>query len=149
MAICDQLERDPETKPPPVQRGPHAGLMLKMEALFPRALAEEWSAKRLAKEADVHERAAGVFLRHKALEAAAANRKLVVGFSDQAGAILHNALARQMRRLEKLDTKDPDKWTKADFALEKHTMQMMRPLIEWTKPTAARPSNAPQLSDGL
>jgi hypothetical protein len=61
---------------------------------------------------------------------------------------------RQLRRLQRLARLDDDDWKAADYALEKHTMAMIKPLLEWCRlspdspgPTAA--SGPPQLADGL
>jgi hypothetical protein len=62
---------------------------------------------------------------------------------------------RQLRRLMKLAAIDDDDWKPEHYALEKHTMAMIRPLLEWCKlapasdPSSPTPTGPPRLADGL
>jgi hypothetical protein len=60
---------------------------------------------------------------------------------------------RQLRRLQRLAAIDDDDWTVADYALERHTLAMIKPLLEWCRmsPSAELPgpTGPPQLADGL
>ena len=74
--------------------------------------------------------------------------------SHDAGAIFHGAAMRQLRRLQRLNEIPDDQWKAADHQLERHTMAMIKPLLEWCKLPMAGPSDisaapSPQLSDGL
>jgi len=123
---------------------------LKMEGVLSRAVENGWGITDIAREAGVCRTTAAKFLRTKVDALTATSTARITGFSSRAGAAFSGAAARQIRRLESLAGIDEDKWTPADYALEKHTMAMLKPLMEWTRPTGAvSESSSPQLSDGL
>jgi hypothetical protein len=128
-----------------------------LERHLPAAVTEQWSAAKLAETAKVTETTARTFLRRKLRQTIAHSEQQLCTLSADAGAIFHGAAMRQLRRLQRLARLDDDDWTAADYALEKHTMAMIRPLLEWCRmspddtgrPPTTAASGPPQLADGL
>jgi hypothetical protein len=126
-----------------------------LERHLPAAIREQWSSRKLAEVAKVTQTTARLFLKRKSKQAAAESGRQLLTLSADDGAIFHGAAMRQLRRLQRLAAIDDDDWSPADYALEKHTMAMIKPLLEWCRlspdspgPTASA-SGPPQLADGL
>jgi hypothetical protein len=122
-----------------------------MERYLPQAVAEDWSIDRFAEATKVHPDTASRFLRVKNKEARDEAHRQLFKISANAGAIFHGAAMRQLRRLERLGRIADEDWTPADYQLEKHTMAMVKPLMEWARVPVSEPTatGPPQLADGL
>jgi hypothetical protein len=122
-----------------------------MERHLPDVVKEQWTAQKLAKVAGVRHDTAADFLRRRADKVERLNDKAILGISSSAAATFHRAALRQLRRLDELEEKE--KWTKADYALEKHAIACLGPLIKWCAMSVSDNTNEqttkPQLSDGL
>lgn len=125
---------------------------ISLEKCFPMAVEKQWGCVELGKQAGVSTNVARLFLLNKAKKMEKASDAALLTLSSKVGAVFKGAARRQIRRLIRLESIPDDEWTLEDFKLEKHTLAMLRPLMEWGKMSASDPTpddGVPQLSDGL
>lgn len=123
-----------------------------MESCLPKAVSENWTVTKYSEATKSHHDTASKFLRRKLGIIRENAQRELFKFSPDAGALVQGVAVRQLERLRDLEMIPKANWTKADLAMEKHAMNLLKPLMEWAKIPVAEPtkgSERPQISDSL
>lgn len=113
-----------------------------------------------ARAAKTAEKTASDFLRTKLRIYAETNKSQLLRLRPQDASAINATGTRQLERLAMLAEKPPERWTREDYALEKHALSCLKAVSPWLyqalntpDPSTQSPdtgSEAPaELSDGL